>query len=113
VTATSTPLKASPTPTRTPTAGSPTVTGTPTPTLPPVPGASATAEAIYSRYMSALGQGTSANTSNAACQYGCPRLSEGDFLTLAIEPRLRQNLVTDKLAATQVMTKVEEIRVQR
>lgn len=101
------------TPTLTPTAGSPTNTPTATPTLPPVPGAQQTAEAFYPRFIKAMGMGTSPSTSEQQCQFGCPNISEDDFLKLVVEPSLRRKQVTEKLAATEVITEVAQINAQR
>jgi len=99
------------TPTKTATRGTPTVTPTATATLPPVPGASATAEAIYNRYMKAINGGPDPSTSEQICAYGCPGLSESDYLAVVIDPRYRQNTITDKFAST-IITDVEQIHVQ-
>lgn len=99
-------------PTATPTVGSPTVTPSPTATLPPVPGASATAATTYDRYIKAIDMPTSPQVSEPICDSGCPNLSESDYLGLIIEPRVRRDKVTEKLAATQVMTQVEQIHAQ-
>ena len=45
------------------------------------------------------------------CPYGCPNLSQDDYLSVVIEPRLRQKQVTDKLI-TGVITDVAQVRVQ-
>jgi parvulin-like peptidyl-prolyl isomerase len=99
------------TPTITPTRGTPTVTPTATATYPPVPGASATAESIYNRYVKAITGGPNPSTSEQICAYGCPGLNESDYLNIVIEPRWRQNTVTDHFAST-IITDVEQIHVQ-
>ncbi len=101
-----------PTATHTPTPGPPTSTPTPTATLPPVPGAQQTAEATYSRLIRAWSNGPSAVGSDPVCQFGCPGISEDDYLTLVIEPQVRHDLVVEKLAATQLVTEVEQIHAQ-
>jgi hypothetical protein len=101
------------TPTVTPTAGSPTNTSTPTATFPPVPGGQQTAEALYPRFVKALGMGTSPSNAETQCALGCPNISEDDYLRLVMEPRVRREQATEKLAATEVMTEVAQIRAQR
>jgi parvulin-like peptidyl-prolyl isomerase len=102
------------TPTVTPTKGTPTNTPTPTATYPPVPGASATAVAIFSRYIGAISAGPQANANDTTgiCTFGCPGLSESDYLSLVIEPRYRQNAVQDKMAST-IITDVEQIHAEQ
>ncbi|HKP52438.1 MAG TPA: peptidylprolyl isomerase [Chloroflexia bacterium] len=101
------------TPTSTPTAGSPTNTSTPTATLPPVPGGQQTAEAYYPRFVKALDMGTSPSQTEPICRYGCPDISEDDLLKLIVDPKVRREQVIEKLAATQVMTEVAQIRAQQ
>jgi hypothetical protein len=101
------------TPTTTPTAGSPTSTSTATATFVPVPGGQQTAEALYPRFVKALGMGTSPSNSETQCALGCPNISEDDYLRLVMEPRVRREQATEKLAATQVLTEVAQIRAQR
>ncbi|MEO8288001.1 MAG: peptidylprolyl isomerase [Chloroflexota bacterium] len=100
-----------PTATATPTRGSPTLTPTPTATLPPVPGAQQTAEAVYTGYIAAIKNGPDPRADNI-CSYGCPGLSESDYLNVIIEPRVRKDQVTEKLAATGIVTEVEQIHAQ-
>jgi parvulin-like peptidyl-prolyl isomerase len=100
------------TPTATPTRGSPTTTPTATATLPPVPGARQTAEADYKSYTAAIDQGTEAKAGDRYCGFGCPDMSESDYLSLIIEPGYRTEKVTDELAASKVMTQVEQIHAQ-
>jgi parvulin-like peptidyl-prolyl isomerase len=99
------------TPTKTATRGTPTVTPTATATYPPVPGASATAEAIYNRYVGAIKGGPDPSSSEQICAYGCPGLSESDYLNIIIDPRFRQNKVTEKFVSG-IITDVEQIHVQ-
>jgi parvulin-like peptidyl-prolyl isomerase len=101
------------TPTDTPTytPGPPTNTPTKTATLPPVPGAQQTAEARYGTYMEAIDRGTAPRAGDPICVFGCPDLSEQDFLTLIIEPGVLQEKVTDHFA-TQIVTQVEQIHAQ-
>ncbi len=101
-----------PTATSTPTPGPPTSTPTPTATLPPVPGAQQTAEAAYSRLIRAWSMGPSPQQNEPLCQLGCPGISEDDYLTLVIEPQVRREQVIEKLAASSVMTEVEQIHAQ-
>ncbi len=101
-----------PTPTLTPTVGSPTATPSLTATLPPVPGAEQTAVALYNRYVEALDQSVKPQPGTVFCSVGCPNISESDYLKLIVEPRYRHDKVVDKLAATEVMTQVEQIHVQ-
>ena len=112
-TATSSVTPPTSTPTITPTAGSPTQTSTPSATLPPVPGGQQTAEAYYPRFLRALDMGTVPSSDEPICRYGCPDLSEDDLLKLVLEPKVRKEQVTEKLAASQVMTEVAQIRAQR
>jgi parvulin-like peptidyl-prolyl isomerase len=102
------------TPTITPTKGTPTSTPTTTATYPPVPGASATAQAVYTRYIGDISAGTApnANDTTGICTFGCPNLSESDYLSLVIEPRYRQNAVQDKMATT-IITDVEQIHAEQ
>ncbi len=102
------------TPTQTPTKGTPTSTPTLTATYPPVPGASATAQAIYTSYIGAIKAGPNPNTNDTTgiCSFGCPGLSESDYLSVIIEPRARQNMVTAKMATT-IITDVEQIHAQQ
>jgi peptidyl-prolyl cis-trans isomerase C len=60
-----------------------------------------------------MGMGTSPSTGEALCQYGCPNISEDDLLKLVLDPRVRKEQVTEKLGATQVLTEVAQIHVQR
>jgi hypothetical protein len=101
-----------PTATATATPGSPTATPTATPTLPPVPGAQQTAETTYSSYIQALDKSTSPQSGDVFCALGCPDLSESDYLSLIIDPRVRRDEVIEKLTATKVMTEVEQINAQ-
>ncbi len=98
------------TPTITPTRGSPTDTPTATSTYPPVPGASETAVAGFSSFLDSMKLGVSGT--GPYCPYGCPNLSQDDYLSVVIEPRLRQKQVTDKLI-TGVITDVAQVRVQQ
>jgi parvulin-like peptidyl-prolyl isomerase len=100
-----------PTATRTATPGSPTLTPTSTATFPPVAGAQQTAEAVYSRYISAIDNGAEGG-SDTLCTYGCPDLSEEDYLHLILEPRVRREQVIEKITAGKVMTEVEQIHAQ-
>lgn len=100
------------TPTVTPTFGSPTNTPTNTATYPPVPGASATATVSFGAFLDDIKQGTTANQSNLYCPYGCPGISEDDYLKLIIDAQVRQKQVTDKLSATSIVTDVMQVRVQ-
>jgi parvulin-like peptidyl-prolyl isomerase len=100
------------TPTVTPTRGSPTSTSTATATFPPVPGARQTAEAEFKSYTAAIDQGTEPKAGDRYCGFGCPDMSESDYLSLIIEPGYRTEKVTDALAATKVMTQVEQIHAQ-
>ena len=102
------------TPTITPTKGTPTATPTATATYPPVPGASATAQAVYSRYIGDISAGSQPNVNDTTgiCTFGCPGLSEFDYLSLVIEPRYRQNAVQDKMAST-IITDVEQIHAEQ
>ncbi len=102
------------TPTQTPTKGTPTSTPTLTATYPPVPGASATAQAIYTNYIGAIKAGPNPNNNDTTgiCTFGCPGLSESDYLSIIIEPRARQNMVTAKIATT-IITDVEQIHAQQ
>jgi hypothetical protein len=97
------------TPTITPTRGSPTDTPTATSTYPPVPGASETAVASFGSFLDSMKLGVSGT--GPYCPYGCPNLSQDDYLSVVIEPRLRQKQVTDKLI-TGVITDVAQVRVQ-
>jgi parvulin-like peptidyl-prolyl isomerase len=99
-------------PTTTPTFGSPTNTPTATQTYPPVPGASATATASFGSFLNSIKGGTGADSSNLYCPYGCPGISEDDYLKLIIDPQVRQKQVTDKLSATSIVTDVMQVRVQ-
>jgi parvulin-like peptidyl-prolyl isomerase len=101
-----------PTATSSPTPGSPTATGTATPTFAPVPGARQTAEATYSNYMQALDGSTAPDTNSTFCQLGCPDISEDDYLGLIVEPRVRREKVIESLAASRIVTDVEQINVQ-
>ena len=101
-----------PTATLTFTPGPPTHTPTPTSTLPPVPGAEKTAEAVYSQVVKSLSQSTAAHAGDPVCPNGCPNISEDDYLHMIVEPQYLQTKVTDKLAATKVMTEVEQIHAQ-
>jgi parvulin-like peptidyl-prolyl isomerase len=112
VTATATGTQPTSTPTTTPTAGSPTLTPTASATLPPVAGGQETAVALYNRYSAALDGDTEPDPGSAYCVYGCPDISQEDFLKIAFEQRYLQQQVTDKLAATEVLTEVAQIRVQ-
>ncbi len=100
------------TPSSTPTAGSPTMTPTPTETYPPVPSASATATVGFGNFLQSIKEGPDPSSNNPYCPYGCPGFSESDYMNYIIEPQLRQEQVTDKLAATQIVTDVEQVRVQ-
>ncbi|MDQ6695377.1 MAG: peptidylprolyl isomerase [Chloroflexota bacterium] len=77
-----------------------------------MPGAQATAEVKFNQFVNAIGSGASPKTGDQYCSYGCPGLSQSDYLHLIIDPRLRKNQVTDKLVATQLVTDVEQIHVQ-
>ncbi len=101
-----------PTATSSTTAGSPTTTPTITPTLPPVAGAQQTAETVYQRYVTSLDQSTGVHPNDAFCGAGCPDLSEEDYLTLLMDPRVRRDKVIEKLSATSVMTEVEQVNAQ-
>lgn len=101
-----------PTATSSPTVGSPTTTPTITPTLPPVPGAQQTAESIYTRYTASIDQSTGLHPTDDFCGAGCPDISEEDYLSLIMDPRVRREQVIDKLTATSVMTEVEQINAQ-
>jgi parvulin-like peptidyl-prolyl isomerase len=101
-----------PTATLTFTPGPPTQTRTPTATLPPVPGAEQTAEVIYSEVVQSLSKSTSTHPEDKICPNGCPNISEDDYLHLIVEPQFLQTKVTDKLAATKVVTEVEQIHAQ-
>jgi PPIC-type PPIASE domain len=107
-TGTQTPTSTS-TPTITPTRGSPTQTPTETATYPPVPGASETAVAGFGSFLDSMK--LSVTGKGPYCPYGCPNLSQDDYLSVVIEPRLRQKQVTDKLI-TGVITDVAQVRVQ-
>jgi parvulin-like peptidyl-prolyl isomerase len=50
--------------------------------------------------------------SDQFCGLGCPDISESQYLSLIIEPGYRREKVTDQLAATKVMTEVEQIHAQ-
>ena len=78
------------TPTATPTRGSPTSTPTTTPTLPPVPGARQTAEAQYTDYTAAIDRGTEPRSGDNYCGFGCPDMSESEYLAHIIEPGYRR-----------------------
>jgi parvulin-like peptidyl-prolyl isomerase len=112
VTPTATGTQPTSTPTRTPTAGSPTLTPTASATLPPVAGGQETAVALYNRYSAALDGDPEPNPNSSYCIYGCPDISQDDFLKIAFEQRYLQQQVTDKLAATEVLTEVAQLRVQ-
>jgi hypothetical protein len=101
------------TPTSTPTAGSPTSTPTATATWPPVAGAQQTAEATYPLFVKALDMSTSPSEDVYTCRFGCPDISENDYLSLVMEPRIRREQVTEKLVATVVLTEVAQIRAQQ
>lgn len=111
-TGTTTPT-APPSPTATATKGSPTKSPTTTATLPPVPGAAKTAEAVYTNYVSALSNGVKPSTTSQFCRYGCPNISEQDYLGLIVEPRYRHDKVLEKLVAQSIVTDVEQINVQQ
>ncbi|HET9493585.1 MAG TPA: peptidylprolyl isomerase [Chloroflexia bacterium] len=100
------------TPTATATRGSPTSTPTATATLPPVPGARQTAEVRYRDYTRSIDMGTEPKLGDPYCGFGCPDLTESEYLSLIIEPGYRTEKVTDELAATEVMTQVEQIHAQ-
>jgi parvulin-like peptidyl-prolyl isomerase len=110
-TATVTPA-GSPTATPSPTRGSPTLTPTVTATLPPVAGAQETAVSLYNRYSAALDGSPNPQPASSYCIYGCPDISEDDFLKIAFEPRYRKDQVTDKLTASISLTEATQIRVQ-
>ena len=99
----------------TPTVAPPTPTSafspTPTPTYPPVAGAQQTAEATYSQVIAGLSRGTNPVAGDPLCAYGCPGITEDDYLNLIIMPNLLKEDVTDKLAST-VPTQTEEIHAQ-
>lgn len=101
-----------PSPTATATIGSPTQTATKTATLPPVPGAEKTAESVYNQYVSSLSHSVKPDPTDQFCRYGCPDLSEPDYLGLIVEPQYRHNTVLEKLVAQSVVTDVEQIHVQ-
>lgn len=107
VTATAT-TSVTPSATATPTRGSPTATPTITPTLPPVPGGEKTAEANYSSFLEVIGRGVDVGQSAVPG----PGLSEQDFLTLVMDPRVRREQVIEKLSASAIMTEVEQIHAQ-
>ncbi|MGA7730585.1 MAG: peptidylprolyl isomerase [Chloroflexia bacterium] len=96
----------------TPTPGSPTATATPTSTYPPVPGASATATVAFGNFMRAIQDGPIPSTGNIYCPYGCPGLSESDYMRIIIEPQARQEQVINTLSASKIVTDVEQVRVQ-
>jgi hypothetical protein len=77
-----------------------------------VAGASATATVTFGNFMKAIAEGPIPSSGNIYCQYGCPGLSESDYLRIIIEPQVRQKQITDKLAATRIVTDVEQVRVQ-
>ncbi|HST04605.1 MAG TPA: peptidylprolyl isomerase [Chloroflexia bacterium] len=107
-TGTQTPTSTS-TPTITPTRGSPTDTPTETATFPPVPGASETAVASFNSFLDSMK--LNVTSQGPYCSYGCPDLSQDDYMAIVIEPRLRQKQVTDKLI-TGVITDVAQVRIQ-
>jgi parvulin-like peptidyl-prolyl isomerase len=102
-----------PTATATWTPGPPTNTPTVTPTLLPVPGAQQTAETTFNRYLGSLHESTAPHVNDNICAAGCPDLTESDYLNLIIDPRYRKEQVTDKLAATGIVTDVEQVNAQR
>jgi|GEM_PF-460626 len=108
VTSTAT-ISVTPTATATPTRGSPTSTPTITPTLPPVPGGEKTAEAEYRTLIEVLDRDPSVAQTGSIPG---PDMSEADYLALVMEPRVRREQVIDKLAATGIMTEVEQIHAQ-
>jgi parvulin-like peptidyl-prolyl isomerase len=111
-TATATGTLPTSTPTQTATPGSPTVTPTPSATLPPVPGAQETAVALYNRYSAAMGGKVAPSASDPFCEYGCPNVSEDDFLKIAFEARYRREQVIEKLVASSPISEAVQIRVQ-
>jgi len=76
-----------------------------------VPGGQATAEAIYSDFAKQIGNGPAPQAGNGICQSGCPGLSEDDYLNLLVQPRVLQDNVTEKLAAS-IITAPEQIHAQ-
>jgi len=78
----------------------------------PVPGARQTAEAEYKSYTAAIDSSTVPKAGDRYCGFGCPDMSESDYLSLIIDPGYRREKVTDQLAATGVMTTVEQIHAQ-
>ena len=96
----------------TPTPGSPTVTPTATATWPPVPGASATATVAFGNFLQSIKEGPIPSTGNIYCPGGCPGFSENDYMSMIIEPQLRQEKVTETLSASKIVTDVEQVRVQ-
>ncbi|HET6262400.1 MAG TPA: peptidylprolyl isomerase, partial [Chloroflexia bacterium] len=109
-TQTTTPTSTS-TPTRTATPGSPTATPTATATFPPVPGAEQTAVTSYSQYVTALDMSVDPNSNNGFCQFGCPDISEDDYLNLIVKPNYLREKVLE-VQATEIMTQVEQIHAQ-
>jgi peptidyl-prolyl cis-trans isomerase D len=98
-----------PTATQTRTPGpSPTSTTTPTITSTPlpVPGAAQTATASYGDFLKGIAMGPKPSA-NPYCQYGCPGLSEQEYLTLVARPDALKTKITDKLAASLPTTQDE------
>jgi hypothetical protein len=64
--------------------------------------------------MDAIKAGPNPNNNDVTgiCTFGCPGMSESDYLSIVIEPRARQNMVTAKIATT-IITDVEQIHAQQ
>jgi parvulin-like peptidyl-prolyl isomerase len=106
-----------PTLTRTPTATdtpgpshTPTTTPTITNTPIPVPGAAQTATADYAVFIRSLKNGSKPIAGDPFCDYGCPGLSEQEYLDLVAKPQLLQKRVTEELQK-QIPTTGEQVHV--
>ena len=113
-TATSTPP--TPVPTLTPTAThtrtpgpSPTQTTTPTVTNTPlpVPGAQLTATVQYQQFITSIKKGPTPSAGDPFCGYGCPGLTEQEYLQWIVRPQLLQTKITDALKASAPTTQEE------
>jgi len=94
------PLSPTQTPTLQPTitpGGPPTQTPTPTATYIPVVGASATAEASYSKFLKDIQGSDPVSSGSSYCRYSCPNLSESDYYKIVAEPDYLRQQVTKKL----------------